>query len=356
MTYIETLTSQIKRNCDISDAKYWGDYSICSLLLKLRELFGSERGVKPWESINQKEIGIWISERETLWSELEEEEFVDISIDGNLYKPFEVGKINAELQKKGLIYGAGFGAHMKPSFFLADIVSQKKWSGYNIYIAGNEYVRDLSVYPAMLQDKIIFARTSPTRLLLWEKFDELRSNKLKKSLEFAFSKYGITPDEEPSEDIDKKIYYISRSEVETYIHHELGEAFEGEKIGDEWKSLISDTCSSRRAEFFSRSIKDILSDTSEKGMIRYIIETQKEGSLGFYIVFLSGYRKLLFPEISDAFQRFIETGEWDLIENARISGHKKAKAYMDRLLSFYRKNREKQLQTYIENDLLSELE
>jgi hypothetical protein len=356
MIDIETLTSQIKRNCDISDAKYWGAYSICTLLLKFRELFRSERGVKPWESINQKEIGMWISERETLWNELEGEEFINISINGNLYRPFEVKKINAELEKKGLIYGAGFGVYMKPSFFLADIISQKKWREHDIYIAGNEYVRDLSVYPAMLQDKIIFARIAPTRLLLWEKFDELRSGKPKKSIEFAFLKYGITPDEEPSEDIDKKIYHISHSEVETYIHHELGEAFEGEEIRDEWKSLISDTCSSRRAEFFTRSIKDILSDTSEKGMIRYIIETQKEGSLGFYLVFLTGYRKLLFPEIVEAFQKFTETSEWELVENARRTGYKKAKAYMDRLLSFYGKNGKIQLLDYIENNLLKELE
>jgi len=357
MIDIKTLTLQIKKNCNISDAKYWGVYSMCGFLLRLRELYRIEKCIRPWENIQQEEIGEWISDRENLWKELEDKDFEDIIVDGNVYGPFEAEKINAELEKEGLVYGAGFGVHMKPSFFLADLISKETVEGYNICIAGNEYVRDLSDYPAMLRDRTIFARVDTTRLLLWGRFEELRLRGSKRPLTFAFSKYGVAPEEEPTEDIYRRISLIAYSEVETYIHHELGEAFEEKKIGDEWNSLIADLFSCRRAEIFARSIKDILSDTSEKGMIKYIIENHKEGSLGFYVVFLGGYRMLFFPEILEAFQRFAETGNWGLIEDARKAGYRKAAEYAERLLSSYKKHKSEKewISRYIEHEIISEL-
>jgi hypothetical protein len=165
MIDIETITSQVKRNCNISDAKYWGSYSLCGLLLRLRELYRAEKGIKPWENIQQKEIGEWISERENLWRELEHKNFEDIAVNGNVYGPFEVEKINAELEEEGLIYGAGLGVHMKPSFFLADIISKETVDGFTVYLAGNEYARDLSDYPAMLQDRESFFKKDPLRAI-----------------------------------------------------------------------------------------------------------------------------------------------------------------------------------------------
>ncbi|MBI5188658.1 MAG: hypothetical protein HZA07_06275 [Nitrospirae bacterium] len=259
------------------------------------------------------------------------------------------------LTGENLVYGAGYGIHMKPSFFLADLISKETVEGYDIYIAGREYVRDLSDYPAMLQGKTILARRDTTRLLLWGKFEELRLRGSKGALAFAFSRYGITPEEEPSEDIDRLISLIACSEVETYIRHELGEGFEGERFGGEWKAFLTHLpCS--RAELFARGVKDLLSDTSEKGMLRYIIENRKEGSLGFYIVFLGGYRRLLFPEILSTFERFVETGDWGPIEDARKAGHRKAEEYVERLISIYRNEPDKtQISERIEAEILKGL-
>lgn len=355
MIDIETITSQVKRNCNISDAKYWGSYSLCGLLLRLRELYRTEKGIKPWENIQQKEIGEWISERENLWRELEHKNFEDIAVNGNVYGPFEVEKINAELEEEGLIYSAGLGVHMKPSFFLADIISKENVDGFTVYLAGNEYARDLSDYPAMLQDRSIFVRVDTTKLLLWARFEEMRCKKFKGALAFAFSKYGIVPEEEPSEDVDRRIYQVARSEAETFIYHELGEAFEGEKIGDEWKTFLT-SLPDGRAELFARAVKDVMSDTSENGMLKYIIEKRKEGSLGFYIVFLGGLRKVIFPEILNAFQKFVETADWALIDNARKDGYRKAEGYAERLLLMYRSRTDTPAITEsIEKEILSGL-
>ncbi len=79
MIDVQLISSQIKHNCNISDARYWGSYSLCGLLLRLRELYRAESGVGLWEKIQQKEIGEWIAKRESLWKELEDENFRDIS-------------------------------------------------------------------------------------------------------------------------------------------------------------------------------------------------------------------------------------------------------------------------------------
>jgi hypothetical protein len=355
MIDVKVVSSRIKHNCNISDARHWGSYSLCGLLLRIRELYRSEMGVGLWEKIEQKEIGEWIAKRESLWKELEGENFRDISINGNVYGPFEVEKINAQLEKEGLVYGAGFGLHMKPSFFLADIISKKDIDGYEVYLAGDEYARDLSDYPAMLQDRSIFARVTPTRLLLWSRFEEMRYKKSGGALAYAFSEFGISPEEEPSEDTDRKISGVARSEAETYIHHELGEAFEGEKIGEEWKIFLS-SLDSGKAELFARAVKDVLSDTSEKGMLRFIIDKKKGSSLAFYIVFLGGLRKVIFPEILGAFEKFAASEDWTVIDKARKSGYSKAEGYAARLLGLYRKGMDTQsLTNAIDKEILSGL-
>jgi hypothetical protein len=330
-----TLSSQIKTNCNISDAKYWGEYSVCGLLLKLRELFRTESGIRPWEQIPHGEIGKWISEREALWRELNQRDFNAITLNENAYDPFDAVSINAVLKNEGLLYGAGYGLYMKPSFFLGRILSREVIDGYDVCITEHEYVQDLSDYPALMQDSTIFVRMDAARRLLWGKFDELRSKKTPCTLSFAFARYGITREEKPSEEADFKLSSIAYSEVEAYIRHEIGEAYEGKKLGEEWKLLLAET-SDRKSELLIRGVKDLLSDTSEKGMLRHIIQNQRAGSLGFYIVFLGGYRKLLFPEISTAFRQFLETGEWALIEDARRAGYAKAGDYAEQMLSAHR--------------------
>jgi len=356
MINVQTLATQVKRNCNISDAKYWGLYSVCGLLLRLRELYRAERGIKLWEGIQREEISEWLEARENLWKEFEGKELEDIVIDGKAYEPFEVEKINTILKKKDLIYGAGYGIHMKPTFFLADLLSHYTLNGYGVCIGGREYARDLSDHPAMFQDGVIFGRLDTTKLHLWEKFAELRSKSSDSPLVFAFSKYGITKEELPLEELELRMSKLSLSELETYIHHEVGEATEGELLGDAWDDLVVE-CSGTKAEFFARSVKDLLSDTSEKGMAKYIIDHKKEGSLGFYIVFLQGYRRLIFAEIQDAFKRFKQTDDWELIERARQEGYKKAKCFSKRLLTIYHRNYsdKEELLKSIEKEILAEV-
>jgi hypothetical protein len=331
MNEFKDLISQVKKNCDISDAKYWGTFSICGLLLRLRELYRSENNIKHYHKISTRDIGEWINYKEKLWKELEGEEFKDIQINGNRYSPFEINNINQILKNNKLLYGAGLGVHSKPIFFLAELISNKTIKDIKIYIAGREYARDLSDNPAMVQDRTIIGRTELAKMLIWQRFEEFRCSKSKLALTYAFTQYGISSEEEPSEKLDRLITDIAHSEIESYIYHEIGEIFEGEKIGDSWKKLLQNI-SNTKSEIFARAIKDILSDTSDKGMLKHIIKKQKYGSLAFYLVFLSGFRKTLFNEIFEAFNKFISQNDWDIIDKARVKAYKKAYAYAEKLI------------------------
>jgi hypothetical protein len=355
MIDIDALAAQVKRNCNISDAKFWGHYSLCGILLRLRELYRIEKGLRPYEKMQQEDVGAWITDRESLWRQLEQKDYENITINGTVLDPFSVEDINRVLHVEGFIYGAGYGLHLKPTFFLADLHAKRTIDGFQVLISGREYARDLSDNPAMLQDRSIIVRAGTILLLLWQRFEEMRCSKAKESLRFAYSSYGITPEDPPSEEVYHRIHEVAQSEAETYAYHELGEAVEGMRIGEVWKQLLVDL-SDGRAGLFARGVKDVLADTSEHGMLKYIIENRKEGSLGFYVVFLGSLRKIIFPEIAGAFQTFVRTGDWTAIEQAREAGYQRAEHFAGRLLKLYReRNDTTALVASIENEILKDV-
>jgi hypothetical protein len=111
---------------------------------------------------------------------------------------------------------------------------------------------------------------------------------------------------------------------------------------------------SGRAELFVRGIKDVLSDTSDRGMLRYIIEQGRKGSLGFYLSTLGGFRKILFPEIQEMFPGFTETEDWQLVEKARKKGYEKAGGLASSVLDIYRRQGDGAGEV-IEKDLLDKM-
>lgn len=335
---LDELIPQVRHNSNISDARYWGFYSICGLLLRLRELYRFDSGIMPWEGVAERDISDWIGRREALWEELQEEEFSPLRIEGGEFGPFDAERINARLMECGLLYGAGYGIYGKPVFFLADLDSHEVLDGYDVFISGKEYARDLSIHPAMLQHKYIFARGEISTLLMWEKFEELRARKTSSPLSVAFSAYGIQADDNTDE-LGDTIKDAAASELRTYIHHELGEAFESEKAGPLWAEMLSSVLSSK-ASMFARAAMDTLADASERGMLRYIIEEKKAGSLAFYMTFLGGYRRVIATDMAGAFKRFTETGDWTYIESARKALYEKASLIVENMLDIYRADKD----------------
>ncbi len=330
---LSDFAPQVKHNCNISDSRYWGFFSICGLLLRLRELYRAEHSISPWESHDERGLTGWIGRREDLWRELGDEDFRPLRIGAEEFGPFEVGRINRALGGTGLIYGAGYGLYGKPVFFLAGLESHEPLDGFEVFTCGREYARGLSIHPAMLQGKSIFARKAVSELLVWEKFEELRAKKAHSALSVAFSSYGVDPAKEADE-LQDAIREVSDSELRTFIHHELGEAYEAEKTGPAWDEMLLCMVHSR-ASVFVRALKDTLADTSERGMLSHIIEERKTGSLAFYVASLGGYMKSLACGMSGAFEEFMRSGDWGVMEEERHAVYKRAFAIAEDVLGVY---------------------
>lgn len=337
MLDIDHIASQVKHNCNISDARYWGFYSPCGLLMRLRDLYKAEKGIKPWDRVRNEEIGEWIGERERLWMKLRSSDFQMVEVGGKKYKPFDVWGMNSVLLKEGYLYAAGYGDLLKPFFMLSTLSMELRSGRYRIYISGREFSRDLSTSPAMLQRDMIIARHDAMRFFLWGKFEEITERRHDSILSHAFREYGLLRDIR-SEGFEELFERLTNEELDTYIHHELGEASQRRLLGRWWKALLMGLSYSR-AELFIRAIKDILSDTCNRGMLAYIIKNKKRGSLTFYVALLSGYRKMLFPEIITAYNKFREMHDWSIIDDARVKGYNKIRNYIESLKEYFNKGK-----------------
>ncbi|MGE5892523.1 MAG: Sfum_1244 family protein, partial [bacterium] len=227
---IEAVAERVKYNCNVSDAGGWGYYSICGLLMRMRDLYRHEHSMKPWQPLGDEALD-WVAEREALWDELGDKEPGEIVLNGKSHSPFDVEGINAILTKHGYVYGGGFGMFNKPTFFLARLREKSEVEGFTVYFVGEEIVRDISASPAMLQDRTIFIRHEPMQAILWDKFLHLKGRKFGGALKEAFSLYGISGAEEPSETLFEKFGEISSDISALLIRHELGEVVEND---DAW--------------------------------------------------------------------------------------------------------------------------
>lgn len=327
----ETLINDLKFNCDVSDAQYWGYFSVCGLLMRYRDLYRSEQGLKPWADLKRDEIMSWIGKKEARWPELEQSVFRDLTIDGVTYPPFAVTEINQALEGQGLIYGAGYGMYGKPSFFLAEMSSIREISGLTVYTSERELVRDLLTAPGMLQERSIFLRLEPLTMLLLYKYSELNIRR-KSSLEDAFACYGLQHRQIIDVLFEKRLEEMSRRFAEVLLFHEIAEATEEVP---EWKTILASS-DDRQVEHYLRAVKDLVADTSENGPYKKIIDEQDRGALALSVALMEGYRQLLFPEIREAYAGFSLQEDWTVIEAAREKGYERFRTMRDGIVNLYR--------------------
>jgi hypothetical protein len=333
----KNLIDQIRYNCSISDCRYAGTYSVCGLALRLRDLYKWERGLEPWVEEDSSVILEWIGKKEDEWDKLEEREFADISIDGKSYDPFDVEALNAVLAPHGLFYGAGYVQGLKPSFLLADLVETRQVEGFPVYILGREHARDLLTVPALSRDSSILMRKESARIFLWNLIFFLKKSS-REALKFALETYGV-PDNHPKA-LKENFARICEDEVEAYIYHEVGELKDTDFDREVWRSLIA-AFPHTVIEFFVRALKDMLADTNDYGKLRYIIQQRKAASLALHAAFLDGLRRMLFPELVEAFREFKETRNWELVERARLGGYGAARERAELITEIYRTGKQK---------------
>lgn len=348
MLELDAITNQIRRNCSISDSRHAGLYSVCGLALRLRDLYKWEKGLEPWVEDDSYKILEWIGEKEEEWEKLTEDDFDEIEILGTRYDPFDVKAINATLEPHGLFYGGGYVQGMKPSFFLAVLEDKRQTDGrYPVYTLGRELARDLLTVPALSQDNCILIRAESARLFLWNKILFV-SKSAREAMRVALESYGLKVNDQ--EALRDNLARISAAETQTYIYHELGEIRDTAFDRDIWRDIIT-TFPHTPIELLARTVKDLLADSNEFGTLRYITRKRKTGSMGFYVAFLDGLRKLMLPELIEAFGVFVQAGNWDVLEQATIRGYDTAKRHAEVMSSIYERGKQKDDMKWVEDEI-----
>ena len=342
----QSLISQVKHNCNISDANYWGYFSMCNLLLRLRELYFHEHDLDISVKVQKEDISGWISDRESLWETLEDTDLKSLEIAGRSYDPFAIDDINGILEKENLLYGAGYGLLKKPIFFIGEIKSRHTMEDKNVWIVHNEICRELSPPFAMSQGQNIFIRTDILTGYLYNKYLELKTRSEKDPLRMAFEHFGCRYDSSEIKDIMEVLSGISDEISRILIWHEVGEINERDGFGI-WLDIVA-ASEDRLTEFRLRGIKDVISDTSPEGTLPSIVKNRDRGLLYFYTALLDETRKTIFPEILDGVRQFTEKDDWTAIEDSIKIGREKAKSLMSDILSLWSDTKDiKEIRKYL---------
>ncbi len=327
---LDDLIAQVRRNARISDAGFWGYYSTCGLLMRLRSLYRFEHGIAPWEHADESGIPAWIGALEGQWRSLEDASPSPITIGGREYDPYDTAGINAALSREGhLYYGMGQGLYMKPVIFLAELAERRTLMGRDVVITGHEFVRDLSTHPAMHRGGTIIVRRSLARELIWDRYSESCSKDRCSILRSAFSAYGVQ--EGSGQDA---LGGTVDDAVEVMVRHELGESVSSGLLGSGWIDMLAALGHSRTA-LDLRAIKDAAADTCPEGPLSYIIEGKMEGQLGFFVASFGGLRGALCPEVRLAYNAFLTDHDWTLIDSARKQCHENSLRLCKELLRLY---------------------
>jgi hypothetical protein len=148
------LAQQVLFNCDVSDARYAGIYSICGLAMRLRDLYKWERRMAPWQEDEAAQVLDWIGAKEDRWENLLEADYSRLEVGNTDYEAFDTQGINAVLVRRNCFYGAGYAHHLKPTFVLADtgphgaltiLLKHRDTAALGLYMAyGNGMIRLLT--------------------------------------------------------------------------------------------------------------------------------------------------------------------------------------------------------------------
>jgi hypothetical protein len=304
------LASAVQRNCDISDARYAGDYGMCTFLLKMREYYRWEHGLPFARALPRVELGDWLSAREAAWRELESEDFGPLPLEAGALDPLAADAANRELLPRGLVYSAGYGRFGKPVFFLGALARAEEREGCRVIVSSCEYARELAAPPAMLQGRTIYVRLESVRRYLWEKIEEWQWRKAGKRMARALAGYDFVGDPEGA------LARMAENETESMVLHELGEARAGELLGAAWQEMIARVARTP-AEIEARAVRDLLADCLST--LPELVARGNLPALHFHFAAMDAPRRERFPQALAAYEEFLRSGS--LAPLARAARH-----------------------------------
>jgi hypothetical protein len=320
---LASLTREIQHNCDISDARDHGIYSMCSMLLKLRNLYKWQKGLEPWDEPEPGDLLDWIDRQEHYWQEKQSGDFEPITNHQDQCQPYDVAAVNLLLEGSKMFYGAGLGRSLKAIFFLGEILDRKQLAGFPVVILGREIAREMASPFAMVQEGMIVLRRDPLRYFLWDHIQEMRGSG-RSSFRYFLDSHGLLEKGVLSQKrLRSEFEAMVDSEVDLFLYHEVGELIQHDFTETALQPLVAHFQGSV-IEFVSRGVKDILADTDPQGLLTFLVENQRASTLSLYVSFQDGLRERLFPELRCSWQRFVDEGSWQPLLDAVTSCREKS--------------------------------
>jgi len=325
---IQQLINDVQLNCHISDARHAGNYTLCVYLLKMREFYRWEHQYTFSEQLSKDDIGKWLTEREALWDDLDNEPYQPIKIGQAEYDAFASPEINHQLADANLVYSGGYGFKEKPHFFLAERESKTIVNDFTIYISGKEFARDLTSPPAMSQNNTIYIRRESFKRLIWERTDEWRWNKPENAMARAIRCYDF------DNDLDDALTSMTNNELDAAVLHEIGEVQVGEQLTG-WQQMMSDITFTQ-AEIMARAVRDHYADTLHT--LPTLIENNNHASIHFYFANLTNMRKHIFPSLVDAYNNWCKNKNINTIEQTVSEAVNHWKEIAQRMLALHQQD------------------
>lgn len=323
------LIEAVQTNCHIADATHAADMTLCIYLLQMREFYRWEQGLPPLQPMAREAVGAWISAREALWDELEGQTFRALPLDGGALDPFDVPAANAALAPLGLVYGAGYTAPGRASFFLGRLESAQSREGVLLRVSGREYARGLSSPPAALQERTIYLRREALQRWLWEKYEAWTLRRPEGAYKRALDAHGYAQDGEQA------VTRMVQQQAETLVLHELGEAQAAELLGPDWPAMRQ-AFDDRRTELFLRAVRDLLADSLVT--LPALLQRQDAAGLHFWFANFEGLRAELAPRLERAYEAWNAGGGDAALHQAVQEGRRHWQAVCEQALALYRRH------------------
>jgi hypothetical protein len=311
-----TLIDEVRWNCDIASAGQSGHFSLCGMLLRLRQLYKWEHGLAPWQEPEVAAVLAWIARRESTWDDLEEAAWRDLAWGDAAIDPFAVETLNAHLIPQKLAYGAGLSRGLTPTFFLGELLEERHEGDLTILVLGPELARDLDASPALCQGTLIYARRQALAFYLWDRLSD-PTQQGNAYLQLALKAHDLVLKDliRDPEAYQEQFNAFLAGELEAVIRHETGEALEpGLKTAF---PAVLERFPQTRVELFVRTLKDALADVNEWGRLAYIIGARNLPSLAVMLAWRPGLLQALLPELPPAFEELLATGDWGGMETGR---------------------------------------
>ncbi|MGI9316177.1 MAG: Sfum_1244 family protein [bacterium] len=310
---ISELVKIVQHNCDVADARFAGDDTLCIYLLKMREYYRWVEGTQFDQAIDRELLGSWIAHKESLWDEIEEQEYRPIRLGDRQIDLFDNQAINNILNPLGLVYSGGLGRRNRPIFFLAKLEDIEEAANCKVLICGDELARTMAAPPGLSHKGFIYVRRDALRRYLSAMVEEWNWARRDNAMADVMVHCGF--DVAPGEALEK----LLDREQENIILHEIGERIAEDLIGEGWQ-LVVGNINNPIHELKVRAVRDNLADcvTSLPAFLTF----SDQISLDFYYASMTPLRRELFPSFCEAYRSAKHHGDYQGLSRVVAQGRK----------------------------------